>query len=419
MRKIVGVSLVCMLIVAGLTMVGPQRPPALAQQGESVKIGVIIGLTGSAAVAGNDSYKSMQIAAEEINRAGGVLGRPLQLVVQDDEGRPPAGVAAANKLADVDRVVAAVGGYQSSIALPVGQVLNKKGVVWVTDATTDDLKKVGPYVFDVAQLADQAVSLVDFAKADMHGKRIAGLFENNPVGQSRDRDSRIRAGQLGLQWVHSMLYQVGGKDFRTALQQLLATKPDAILTDIYDADAAIIQRQLVEMGVTDFSKFYSYNLGAFGTLPANEVEGMKGINYVTQGPRAAAFTQKYVAKYGKVYTDAWAPPFYDAVWIVARAIQQVNSLDRKKVRDAMWSAAYNYLGVSGTGDKGFNMWGKQAADQEEELVYHDGKEVPYSVPGRRLNILEYRYPGPEGVVLQFAPGLAQLKTMYPADQLGP
>jgi branched-chain amino acid transport system substrate-binding protein len=418
MRRRAGVF-VCMIVVAGLAMIAPQRPVALAQQGEPVKLGAIIGLTGPAAAAGNDSYKCMQIAVEEVNRAGGVLGRQIQLIVQDDEGKPPSGVAAANKLADVDGVVAAVGGYQSSIALPVGQVLNKKGVVWVTDATTDDLKKVGPYVFDTAQLADQAVGLVDFAKADMHGKRIAGLFENNPVGQSRDQNSRARAAQLGLQWVHSMLYQVGGKDFRTALQQLLAAKPDAILTDIYDADAAIIQRQLVELGVTNFSKFYSYNLGAFATLPANVIEGMKGINYVTRGPRAAAFTQKYIAKYGKVYTDAWAPPFYDAVWIVARAIQQANSIDRKQVRDAMWSAAYNYLGVSGNGDKGFNMWGKQAADQEEQLTYHAGKQASYFVGGSKVNTFEYRYPGPEGQVLQVAPTVEQLKAMYPGDRLGP
>jgi branched-chain amino acid transport system substrate-binding protein len=358
----------------------------------------------------------MQVAAEEINRAGGVLGRRLEFVVQDDEGRPKSGIEAANKLADVDKVTVVVGGYQSSIALPASQVLNKKGVVFVTVGTTNELKKVGPYVFDTAGLADQAVALVDFVKADKpSAKRLAGLFPNNPIGQDRAKVSEARAKQLGLAWVQTTLNQVGAKDFRAELQNLMAAKPDVIVTDLYDADLQIIQRQLFEMGVSDFSLFYSYNLSAYATLEPKLIEGIKGLSYATGGPRAAAFTQRYIAKYGKVYTDAWAPPFYDAVWIVARAISQANSLDRKKIRDAMWPAAYNYLGVSGAGDKGFNMWGKQAADQHTQLVFRNGKMDDYFLPGSRINIVEFRYPGPEGEPLQFAPSEDEFKKMYPGS----
>jgi branched-chain amino acid transport system substrate-binding protein len=194
---------------------------ARAQSGEPVKIGVLIGLTGPAAVAGNDGHRSMQIAAEEINRAGGVLGRPLQLVAEDDEGRPKSGVEAAHKLADVDNVAACVGGYQSSIALPVGQVLNEKKVVWVTDATTNDLKTVGPYCFNTAGIAEQAVALVDFVKADRpSAMKLTGIFPNNPIGQDRAKVSEQRAQELGLEWLPALLYQSGAGDFRTELQQV-------------------------------------------------------------------------------------------------------------------------------------------------------------------------------------------------------
>jgi branched-chain amino acid transport system substrate-binding protein len=414
MRRKISTGVVTMLGIVALIALLVQVP--LAQQPEPIKIEVIIGLTGAAAVAGNDSYKSMQVAAEEINRAGGVLGRRLEFVVQDDEGRPKSGIEAANKLADVDKVAVVVGGYQSSIALPASQVLNKKGVVFVTVGTTNELKKVGPYVFDTAGLADQAVALVDFVKADKpSAKRLAGLFPNNPIGQDRAKVSEARAKQLGLAWVQTTLNQVGAKDFRAELQNLMAAKPDVILTDLYDADLQIIQRQLFEIGVSDFSLFYSYNLSAYATLEPKLIEGIKGLSYATGGPRAAAFTQRYIAKYGKVYTDAWAPPFYDAVWIVARAISQANSLDRKKIRDAMWPAAYNYLGVSGAGDKGFNMWGKQAADQHTQLHYRNGKMEDYFLPGSRNNIVEFRYPGPEGDSLQFAPSEDEFKKMYPGS----
>src|SRR5579871_4211144 len=104
-----------------LALMAASMASAAAQQGEPVKIGVLIGLTGSSAVAGNDSYKCMQIAVEEVNAAGGVLGRPIKLVVQDDEGRPKAGVDGANLLADVEKVTVAIGAYSSGIALPAGQ----------------------------------------------------------------------------------------------------------------------------------------------------------------------------------------------------------------------------------------------------------------------------------------------------------
>ena len=401
--------------LVGAALIAALPAPSAAQQGQPVKIGVLIGLTGSSAVAGNDSYKCMQIAVEEVNKAGGVLGRPIQLVVQDDEGRPKAGVDGANLLADVEKVPVAIGAYSSGIALPAGQVFNEKKVVWVTDATTNKLKTIGPYVFDTAGLADQAAALVDFVKADNPDKKelkLAGLFPNNPIGQDRDSVSRQRSKELGLNWVHSMLYQVGATDFRAELQQLMDAKPDAILTDVYDNDAQVQQRQLYEMGFTDFSNFYDYNPGEYATLDAKLNEGMKGLDYVTAGPRAEAFTKKYVAKHGKVYTDAWAPPFYDAVWIVATAINLANSLDSTKIRDAMWPAAYHYLGVSGLGDKGFNMYGKQAADQSEGRVFKDGKLTTYTPKGSASSVVVFRYEGPEGTPLEAAPSAEELAKLY-------
>jgi branched-chain amino acid transport system substrate-binding protein len=383
-----------------------------AQSSDPVRIGVIIGLTGPAAVAGTDGAKSMQIAADEINRAGGILGRKLELIVEDDEGRPKSGVEAANKLADVDKVPVCVGGYQSSIALPVGKILNDKKVVWVTDATTNDLKTVGPYLFNTAGIAEQAVALVDFVKADRAtAKKLTGIFQNNPIGQDRAKVSEKRAKELGLEWIPALLYQSGAADFRTELQQIMSAGADAILTDIYDSDAPIIQRQLVELGMGDFSNTYSYNPGAYGTLEPNLIEGIKGLNYITGGIRAAAFNKKFQAANNRLYTDAWSPPFYDAVWIAATAISLANSLDTSKIRDAMWPASYHYLGVSGNGDKGFNKYGMQASDQYAKQVFKGGKLVNMSDGPE--NVVVFRYADDQGDPLQFAPSEEDFKKLYP------
>jgi branched-chain amino acid transport system substrate-binding protein len=398
---------------AGATAALPMSRAARAQSAEPVRIGVIIGLTGSAAVAGNDSYAAIKLAAEEVNRAGGVLGRPIELIAEDDEGRPRSGVEAANKLADVDNVAAAVGAYQSSIALPVGQVLNEKGIVWVTDATTNELKTVGPYLFNTAGIAEQAVALVDFVQEDRpDATKLTGIFQNNPIGQDRAKVSEKRAGELGLEWLPPLLYQPGATDFRTELQQVVGSGADAILTDIYDSDAPIIQRQLIELGMGDFSTTYSYNPGAYGTLEPLLKEGIKGLNYITGGIRAAAFGKKFEEENGHIFTDAWGgPPFYDALWIVATAINLANSLDRTAIRDAMFPAAYHYFGVSGNGDKGFNKWGMQASDQYEKLVYEEGTMVPLSTGTD--NIVVFRYNDDQGTPLQFAPSEAEFQELYP------
>jgi branched-chain amino acid transport system substrate-binding protein len=391
------------------------RNQAQAADEHPVKFGVLIGLTGPSSVAGNDSYRCMQIARDEVNAAGGVLGRPLAFVVQDDEGQPKAAVDGSNLLASVERVPLAVGGYSSSTALPAGQVFNEKKVVWITDATTDKLKMVGPYCFAVAGLADQAAGLVDFIKADHPDSRtlrLAGLFENNPIGQDRNTVSQARTKELGLQWVHTMLYQPGGTDYRAELQQLMASKPDAILTDVYDNDTQVIQRQLYEMGVTDYSNFYGYDLSQYSRDPPQLNEGMKGLNYVTTGPHVDAFMKKFIAKFGHTPADAWAPPFYDAVWIAAIAVNMANSLDSTRIRDMMWPAAYHYLGISGQGDKGFNMYGKQAQDQGEGQTYHNGKLVSYTPKGSKTNIVVFRYTGPEGLELAQAPTEDEFKKLY-------
>jgi branched-chain amino acid transport system substrate-binding protein len=383
--------------------------------GEPVKFGVLVGLTGPSAVAGNACYQCMQVAADEVNAAGGVLGRPVKLVVQDDEGRPKAAVDAANLLSDVEKVPLAIGGYSSSTALPAGQVFNQKNVIWITDATTNKLKTVGPFCFDVAGLADQAAGLVDFVKADHPEKpalKLAGIFENNPIGQDRDTVSRSRTKELGLTWQYSMLYQVGAGDFRGELQKLIDSKPDVILTDVYDNDAQVMQKQLYELGSTDYSTMYSYNLSAYSTLDSKLTDGMKGLDYVTAGPRADEFLKRFVARFGKPPSDAWAPPFYDAVWIAAIAVNMANSLDSTRIRDMMWPSAYHTLGVSGQGDKGFNMYGKQAADQGKGQVYKEGKMASYTPKSSQSNLVVFRYTGEEGAVLDKAPSTEEFKKLY-------
>ena len=387
-------------------------PSALAK--EPVEIGVIFGLTGPIGPHGQESLHAVELAVEEINKTGGVLGRPIKLLVEDSESRPKAAVEAAHKLADINKVPVCIGGFSSGLAYPIAEYLNSVKVPFVTTATTLKLRDVGPYVFDTADLADQAVALVDFAMADISAKKFATLSQNNPIGQDRAVVTEKRVKELGGTFVEKMLYTVGARDFRSELMRLMAAKPDAILCDIYTGDAIIIQRQLYEMGVKDFSIFYHYNLGAMLGVPDKKlIEGMKGASYTTAGPRAAGYKKKYREKFGTDFNDAWTPPFYDATWIAAIAINMANSLDPKAIRNAMWPAAYLYQGVSAGGDKGFNRWGMQAFDVTQKLVVRNGKAISYIEKGGTTDMLPFRYAGEDGITIQFAPSEEKFMKLYP------
>jgi branched-chain amino acid transport system substrate-binding protein len=388
--------------------------PGFATAAEPVEIGVILSLTGPIGPHGQDALHASQLAVEEINKAGGVLGRPIKLIVEDTESRPKSAVEAAHKLADVNKISVCLGGWSSGIALPTAEYLNSVNVVFVTVATTNKLKTVGPYVFNTADLADQAVALVDFAWEDAKARKFATLSQNNPIGQDRAEVTEKRVKELGGTFVEKMLYTVGAKDFRSELMRLMGAKPDAILCDIYTGDAIIIQKQLFEMGVRDFSKFYHYNLSAMAGVPDPKlIEGLKGASYTTAGPRAADYKKKFKAKFGSDFKDAWTPPFYDATWIVAIAINMANSLDSKAVRNAMWPAAYVYQGVSAGGDKGFNMYGMQAYDVTEKQVIREGKTVTYAGAEGGSPLLPFRYAGEEGITMQYAPSEEKLSQLYP------
>ena len=159
-------------------------------------------------------------------------------------------------------------------------------------------------------------------------------------------------------------------------------------------------------------------LTAFATLDPKMTKGMKGLSYATAGPRAADFTRSFHDKFGRNYTDAWAPPFYDAVWIVALAMNLANSLDSTAIRDAMWPAAYHYIGVSGRGDKGFNRWGMQHGEQNGKFAFVDGKIEPYYSGGSTDNIITFRYedadgnPTEDGIPLAVAPSEEEFGQLY-------
>jgi branched-chain amino acid transport system substrate-binding protein len=122
--------------------------PYLASAAESVVIGAITPLTGTNAVQGRDMRRGEELALDEINTAGGINGRPLNIIWEDTKSNADQGMKAVRKLVEKDKVPLIIGPYSSGVSLPTGQWTNSKKVIQISVASTaPELRKVGPFFF--------------------------------------------------------------------------------------------------------------------------------------------------------------------------------------------------------------------------------------------------------------------------------
>src|SRR5210317_531660 len=120
----------------------------MASAADTFKIGGLVPITGTQAVMAEDLATGLKLAEEEVNAAGGVLGMPIKVIIEDTETRPAPGMDAARKLIDVDKVGVIAGGFSSGVSLPIAKYCQSKGLVFVAGAPTSPLfEEVGDYVF--------------------------------------------------------------------------------------------------------------------------------------------------------------------------------------------------------------------------------------------------------------------------------
>ena len=120
----------------------------MASAKDTFKVGALVPITGTQAVMAEDLATGFKLAVEEINAAGGVLGKPIEVIIEDTETRPAPGMDAARKLIDVDQVKVIAGGFSSGVSLPIAKYAQSKGVLFVLGAPTSPLfEEVGDYIF--------------------------------------------------------------------------------------------------------------------------------------------------------------------------------------------------------------------------------------------------------------------------------
>ena len=369
-------TMISAILTVLLIGVGP------ASAAETFKVGVLIPITGTQAVMSEDLITGFKLAQEEINAAGGVLGKPVQLIIEDTETRPSPGMDAARKLVEVDRVNIISGGFSSGVALPIAKYCQQRGILAVLQPPTSPLfRDVGDMIFLTNVLDNYKGKVIaDFAGEDSGKKKFALMFMNNAFGMALREETIKNLTAQGAKIITDVVYELNKVDYKAELQRLGAKKPEAIIATYYAKEGLVSAKQAYEMGILNVDQvpWYVPEMGTSFASAVKEipkvVEGIKGLDPLAPG---SLYSEKFKKKMGRVPFTAYAAMNYDALILIAMAANFAQSTDPKAIRDNLRKVDDWYRGQSTGGDKRFDDDGMQGFGQYAKVIIKAGKIVRY------------------------------------------
>lgn len=320
---------------------------------EPIRIGEIGPLTGKEAAFGQSSHRGIVLAIEEINARGGVLGRPLQLLTEDNQSKPGESATIAKKLIGRDRVVAIIHGGTSSQCLEVAPFCQNAHIPFLaTTATTPQVTEMGTYIFRTCFIDPfQGGVLAKFARNSLKAQNAALLTSaSSPFSVGLARVFRDSFTNVGGKITGEQKYAEGDKDFRAQLTALRSLNPDVIVAMGYYTEGGLICRQARDLGIKvpiiSADGWEAPELIEIGGAGTNGAYYSSHYSSESTAPEVQAFLKKYRAKYNGVTPDSLAPLAYDATFILTDAITRAGTTDGPKLRDSI-AATKNFPGVTG------------------------------------------------------------------------
>ncbi len=307
-----------------------------------VKIGLSAPLTGDWAEYGNDFKRSVEMVIDQTNKAGGVQGHQVELVIADSRGDPKEAVLIAEKFVANPDIIAEIGDFSSSCCMAAAPVYEKAHMVQLSPTASHmDFTKKGDYMFRVvATQGYEGPYNARWAVKDLGAKKIATIYINNDWGVDANKYFVEEARKLGADIVAQEAFTPGEKDFAAILTKLKGLNPDLIYLPTFYADAAAILNQAKRMR---FKPIILANSSLFSEktieLGGEAVEGILiPANYFSTDPRPAAqeFTKEYKEKYG-MEPNQFAALAYDAAKLMIAALNKVGVDDRAKVKEGLES----------------------------------------------------------------------------------
>ena len=314
------------LLVAGASIGLASLPTALLAQGSGpIKIGVLIPLTGGTSQFGATMGKAAQLAAEEINAVGGVRGRKIEVIIDDDQSNPEAAVRAARKLIDVDKVIAICGTYASSVTSAVAPLCWESKTMLMTASGADSITALphqGYIVRSSPTSSLQGTRIAEFAVE--HGaKNVVFLVPQAPFAQLYIDVITNVVGKAGGK-VMGIIYEDKKASYRTEVDRALKANPDAILMGGYVPDSAVILKDLFRAGYDKPRIGLSFGINP-KTLEAVPNEVSEGVYSLV--PTASVNSQAYkrlVSKMKVEALDAYSCQVFDHINLVELALTRAS-----------------------------------------------------------------------------------------------
>ena len=321
-------------------------------QSNEIVIGEFGSLTGTTATFGISTRNGADMAIDEANAAGGVLGKKIRVIVEDDQGKPEEAQTVVTKLVNKDRVVAVLGEVASSRSLAGAPVCQQNSIPMVTPSSTNPrVTQVGDFVFRVCFIDPfQGFVMAKFATSTLHLNSVAVLRDiknDYSVGLADVFVENFK--KLGGQIVADESYSEGDTDFSAQLTSIKAKNPQGIYVPGYYTEVGLIGRQARKLGLTvplmGGDGWDSPKLFEIGGEALNDCYYSN--HYSVEDPSPAI--QKYVAEYRRRFNqtpDALSALGYDAARILIDAFRRAGSTDGAKVRDAL-AQTKEFPGVTG------------------------------------------------------------------------
>lgn len=348
---------------------------AAGGSGDTIKIGFIGPLTGSASSYGQSSQKGLDLLEDQINKAGGINGKKIDIISVDDEGKPATCATGGMKLITSDKVVAIIGPVTSGCANSFTSICQSHNIPMITGTgTNEEITKAGDCIFRTCFIDPfQGKVMAKFATEELKAKTAAVLY-NNGDDYSKGLFNAFKENYTGT-IVDTETYNTGDKDFNAQLTKISSKKPEVLYLPEYYGDVAVIAREARNMGITaTFLGGDGFDSPQLFSVGGDSVNGAYFSNHYASDDTSAEvvqFIKDYKAKYN-AEPDAFAALTYDAGKVLCDSIKKAGSTDANAIKNAL----KNYSGTVVCGKISFDN-NRNAVKSAVIIKTVDGKETFY------------------------------------------
>jgi branched-chain amino acid transport system substrate-binding protein len=319
----------------------------------TIEIGYFGDLTGPTFNFGQSAINGVLMAVSEVNQSGGINGRKIDLVIEDDKGSPEEAARLTAKLIDQDKVVAIIAGGTSGNSRAAAPKAQASRIPLISPSSTDPaVTQTGNYIFRACFVDTfQGEVMASFAVKTLKAHKAAILTDfNSPYSKGLTDYFKLSFGRLGGTIVSEQTYTQGDADFKGQLSTIRSAEPDVIYIPGYYGDVALIAKQARMIGLTQpllgGDGWDAPELWQLGGDALNGAYISTHYSADNPSPEIQQFVELYKQRYGNLLPDAHAALAYDAARLLFAAIARTGSTEGDKLRDAL-AQTKDFNGVTG------------------------------------------------------------------------